>query len=181
MNDQKGFYHCFASGEHGDIFKFLMTDRGLDLSRGGGTPGRGGWRFLAAARCPSMKPRRRTRRACSMRMEEACRFFQASLSSREGDAARDLSGEAGLRAAEIQAFRLGYAPDSKSAPEKPSEPEGLYARRDARGRASDPWRGYRGPLRPLPRPLDFSDLDAKRRVIAFGGRALFWRASSPNI
>ena len=28
VNAQKGFYHCFASGEHGDIFKFLMqTER----------------------------------------------------------------------------------------------------------------------------------------------------------
>ncbi len=24
VNDQKGFYHCFSSGKHGDIFTFLM-------------------------------------------------------------------------------------------------------------------------------------------------------------
>ena len=29
VNDQKGFYHCFASGEHGDIFKFVMVTEGL--------------------------------------------------------------------------------------------------------------------------------------------------------
>src|SRR5271165_7083618 len=29
VNDQKGFYHCFASGEHGDIFAFLMKTEGL--------------------------------------------------------------------------------------------------------------------------------------------------------
>ena len=29
VNDAKGFYHCFASGEHGDIFKFVMTTEGL--------------------------------------------------------------------------------------------------------------------------------------------------------
>ena len=29
VNDQKGFYHCFASGEHGDIFTFLMKTEGL--------------------------------------------------------------------------------------------------------------------------------------------------------
>ncbi len=29
VNDQKGFYHCFASGEHGDIFKFLQVTEGL--------------------------------------------------------------------------------------------------------------------------------------------------------
>ena len=29
VNDQKGFYHCFASGAHGDIFKFVMSTEGL--------------------------------------------------------------------------------------------------------------------------------------------------------
>src|SRR3990170_7744909 len=29
VNDQKGFYHCFASGEHGDIFTFVMKTEGL--------------------------------------------------------------------------------------------------------------------------------------------------------
>src|SRR5262250_1017049 len=31
VNDQKGFYHCFASGEHGDIFKFLMITEGISF------------------------------------------------------------------------------------------------------------------------------------------------------
>src|SRR5688572_5531701 len=31
VNDQKGFYHCFATGEHGDIFTFLMKTEGLDF------------------------------------------------------------------------------------------------------------------------------------------------------
>ena len=31
VNDQKGFYHCFASGEHGDIFTFVMKTEGLEF------------------------------------------------------------------------------------------------------------------------------------------------------
>src|SRR5690606_22975666 len=31
VNDQKGFYHCFASGEHGDIFTFLIKTEGLSF------------------------------------------------------------------------------------------------------------------------------------------------------
>ena len=31
VNDQKGFYHCFASSEHGDIFTFLMKTEGLEF------------------------------------------------------------------------------------------------------------------------------------------------------
>src|ERR671914_462372 len=31
VNDQKGFYHCFASGEHGDIFSFVVKTEGLSF------------------------------------------------------------------------------------------------------------------------------------------------------
>src|SRR5215467_7621622 len=31
VNDSKGFYHCFASGEHGDIFTFVMKTEGLSF------------------------------------------------------------------------------------------------------------------------------------------------------
>ena len=31
VNDQKGFYHCFASGEHGDIFTFVMKTQNLSF------------------------------------------------------------------------------------------------------------------------------------------------------
>jgi DNA primase len=31
VNDHKGFYHCFASGEHGDIFAFVMKTEGLSF------------------------------------------------------------------------------------------------------------------------------------------------------
>ena len=29
VNDQKGFYHDFSSGKHGDVFTFLMETEGL--------------------------------------------------------------------------------------------------------------------------------------------------------
>ncbi|MCZ6764497.1 MAG: CHC2 zinc finger domain-containing protein [Alphaproteobacteria bacterium] len=31
VNDEKGFFHCFSSGEHGDIFGFLMKTEGLSF------------------------------------------------------------------------------------------------------------------------------------------------------
>src|SRR5450631_4454298 len=31
VNDQKGFYHCFSSGKHGDQFRFLMETEGLSF------------------------------------------------------------------------------------------------------------------------------------------------------
>ena len=32
VNDQKGFYHCFSSGKHGDIFSFVMETEGLSFA-----------------------------------------------------------------------------------------------------------------------------------------------------
>src|SRR5580704_17624081 len=32
VNDQKGFYHCFSSGKHGDIFSFMMEVEGVRFS-----------------------------------------------------------------------------------------------------------------------------------------------------
>ncbi len=29
VNDEKGFYHCFSTGEHGNIFDFLMKTKSL--------------------------------------------------------------------------------------------------------------------------------------------------------
>lgn len=31
VNDAKGFYHCFASRNHGDVFKFLMDTEGVSM------------------------------------------------------------------------------------------------------------------------------------------------------
>src|SRR5215212_9209121 len=31
VNDQKGFYHCFSSGKHGDIFSFVIETEGLSF------------------------------------------------------------------------------------------------------------------------------------------------------
>ena len=33
VNDQKGFYHDFSSGKHGDIISFLMETEGVWLHR----------------------------------------------------------------------------------------------------------------------------------------------------
>jgi DNA primase len=31
VNDQKGFYHCFSTGKHGDIFRFLMETEAISF------------------------------------------------------------------------------------------------------------------------------------------------------
>ena len=47
-------------------------------------------------------------------LEEACRFFEAMLAGREGSAARAYLERRGVQVSEVKAFRLGFAPDSRS-------------------------------------------------------------------
>jgi DNA primase len=171
VNDQKGFYHCFASSEHGDIFKFVMTTEGLSFPEA--------VERLAAEAGVSLPPPVPVDEVRASReerlfhvMEEACRFFQEELSSREGTTARDYLERRGLRAAEIQGFRLGYAPDSKTALKSHLSQRG-YTLADMQEAGllihgediAVPYDRFRGRLM-------FPIMDSKRRAIAFGGRAL---------
>src|SRR6201981_2300993 len=48
VNDQKGFYHDFSSGKHGDIIAFLMETEGVSFTEAGeGLGGMGGLAFPA--------------------------------------------------------------------------------------------------------------------------------------
>jgi DNA primase len=171
VNDQKGFYHCFASGEHGDIFKFLMQTEGLTfpeaverLAAEAGVP------------LPAPMPMDEAKASHEARLhatcEEACSFFQASLLSGEGSAARGYLERRGIQLSEVETFRLGYAPDSKISLKmhlsrrgfsgEEMQDAGLVVHGDDIAVPYDRFRGR----------LVFPILDAKRRVIAFGGRAL---------
>ena len=92
VNDQKGFYHCFSSGKHGDVFTFLMETEGPELPRG---RREARWRsWLAHARSPTRNTsaptrsgsvfsmRSKRRRGCSRRRSKhargAMRFFMPS-------------------------------------------------------------------------------------------------------
>jgi len=62
VNDQKGFYHDFSSGQHGDVFSFLMETQGLAfpeaVERLAG---------MAGLPCRSNRPKRRRRSASAAR------------------------------------------------------------------------------------------------------------------
>lgn len=171
VNDRKGFYHCFASGEHGDIFTFLIKTEGLtfydaveQLASEAGV----------ALPAPAPADKEKTNRYERLRevLEEACGFFEAALRGREGSEARAYLEQRAVALSEIRSFRLGFAPDAKSA---------LKAHLLARGYTLEemqeagllifgddipvPYDRFRG-------RLIFPIADAKQRVIAFGGRSL---------
>ena len=145
VNDQKGFYHCFASGEHGDIFKFIMQTEGLSFSEAvERLAGEAGVSLPAPEPVDEVKASHEQRLFDAL--EEACRFFQAALASLQGTAARAYLDKRGVQQSEIAAFRLGFAPDSKSALKAHLVQKGFTLAEMQELRAVDPWRGYRRPL-----------------------------------
>src|SRR5512145_2882860 len=106
VNDHKGFYHCFASGEHGDIFTFLMKTEGLAfpeaverLAQEAGVP-----MPKAGPRDAEVEDRRG--RLYELLAASAA-FFEKQLGGLHGQVARQYLGKRGLDPVAIARFRLG--------------------------------------------------------------------------
>lgn len=174
VNDQKGFYHCFASGEHGDIFTFLMKTEGLSFPEAVERLAEEAGVSLPkpAPRDPGFEAHEDERARLYRLLEVSAQFFVECLHSREGrNASSYLSGR-GLNPDTAAAFRLGYAPNDRSRLKAHLASEG-FSERDMItsgmliGGADIPTSYDRFRNR-----LMFPIRDARGRVIAFGGRAL---------
>lgn len=171
VNDQKGFFHDFSSGKHGDGFTFLMETEGLSFPEA--------VERLAAAAGLQMPVETKEQREQDARratlgeaLEWAAGFFDKQLAGPAGREARSYLDRRRISPASREKFRLGYAPSER------------HALRDylaARG-ASVEIMIEAGLLihgDDIPVPYDrfrnrvmFPICDRGGRVIAFGGRAM---------
>jgi DNA primase len=171
VNDQKGFYHDFSSGKHGDIISFLMETEGV-----GFTEAVERLASMAGVPLPAVTPdaarHEQRRKTLYDVMELAAKFFADMLASRNGAKARGYLGDRGISPATQLQFRIGYAPGER------------FALKEHLGSQNIPVEDmveagllYSGDDIPLPydRFRDramFPITDLRGRVIAFGGRAL---------
>jgi DNA primase len=114
VNDDKGFYHCFGCGAHGDAIRFLTDQRGM--------PFMDAVKELAAKAgmevpAPDPKAKERADRAASLTdvMASVATWYSEQLSGPAGAEARDYLKRRGIDGDTIQRFGLGFAPDSRSA------------------------------------------------------------------
>ena len=169
--DRKGRYHCFGCGVSGDHFRFLTEHDGLSFPEAvekiagmAGVP--------MPARDPQQEKREKERASLTDVMELATAFFQERLQSSDGAKARAYLRERGLTSATQQAFRLGYAPDSRNALKEHLASRGVEkAQMEACGLI------YSGPDAPVAHDrfrdrIMFPIPDSRGRIIAFGGRAM---------
>src|SRR5215831_8213611 len=112
VNDQKGSWFDFASGQNGDVFKFIMLTEGLSfpeaverLAQEAGLP------LPPVGRMERAREDERTRLYALM--DAALAFFEAQLA--QSAPARRYLDRRGLSVDSITRFRLGYAPNPRFA------------------------------------------------------------------
>jgi DNA primase len=171
VNDQKGFFHDFSSGKHGDIFGFVMETEGVAFPEAVERLAQ-----LAGVPLPKVshedEQRDARRKTLHDVMELAAKFFEATLASRSGAKARGYLADRGLDSATQLKFRLGYATNERFALKEHLGSHGIPVEDMVEA-------GLLVSGDDIPLPFDrfrdrvmFPITDLRGRVIAFGGRAL---------
>ena len=169
VNPERQSWHCFgACSTGGDAFSFVMRHQNIEFGEA--------LRILAQKAGVELSQRgrqdsdRRDKLHAVNRL--AASWYQERLKSPEGKAALDYLKERGVSLEMIEAFQLGYSPDSwdalkiyltrMGAPENDVVEAGLIYRNDESGRTWDFFRDR----------LMFPIHDRQGNVIGFGGRQL---------
>lgn len=114
VNDHKGSWFDFSSGQNGDIFKFLMLTEGLSFPEAVERLAEEAGLQLPKASPREMEVQDQRARLHAL-LDTAALFFEAQLKGAVGVQARQYLDKRGLTPAAIATFRLGYAPNSRSA------------------------------------------------------------------
>lgn len=171
VNDDKGFYHDFSSGKHGDVISFLQETERLSfveaVQRLAGEAG-----MALPAEDPQAAEREARKQGLTDWMDLAQKWFAANLRRSPGKAVREYLEKRGLPEDQWERFGLGYAPNDR---------EGLknaLVQRGARpgdlveaGMLIAP-EGGGSPYDRFRDRLMFPILDARGRIVSFGGRAM---------
>nr|WP_312446969.1 DNA primase [Brevundimonas naejangsanensis] len=171
VNDDKGFFHDFSSGKHGDVITFLQETERLSfveaVSRLAGEAG-----MQLPAEDPHAAEREQKRQGLADWMDLAQKWFAANLRRNVGKAAREYLEKRGLPEDQWERFGLGYAPNDR---------EGLKQALVQRGARSGDLveaglliapEGGGQPYDRFRDRLIFPILDARGRIVSFGGRAM---------
>lgn len=171
VNDDKGFFHCFASGKHGDIINFLQETERLSFTeaveRLAGEAG-----MALPARSLEHAAQDRQRLALTELLEQAAAWFEAQLRRPIGEGARAYLQKRAIPPEVWGDYRLGYAPSDRTALKdhlitKGAMPDDLVRA----GLIAVPAAGG-APVDFFNDRIIFPILDGRGRLVSFAGRAL---------
>jgi DNA primase len=168
--EDKGFFHCFGCGAHGDAIGFVMRSENVDfieaIERLAG---------IAGVQVPQQTPQEREKAQRQKTLLEAlaaaAKFYEERLWAPAGLRGREYLASRGLDEETMRRFRLGWAGEDRNALRRALTPEfplpllmeaGLLHASDYGGEPYDYFRER----------VIFPIGDRAGRVIAFGGRAL---------
>src|SRR5712671_5779441 len=168
--EDKGFFHCFGCGAHGDAIGYLMRAENLDfieaIERLAAEAG-----LAVPQQTPQDRERAQRQKTLLEALAAAADFYEQRLWSSAGGRARDYLAARGLDEETIRRFGLGWASDDRQALRRALSSEfpealliegGLLRRPEGGGEPYDYFRGR----------VLFPIGDRAGRVIAFGGRTM---------
>ena len=171
VNDQKGFFHDFSSGKHGDGFSFLMETEGLSFPEA--------VERLATLAGLSMPVETKEQREAEEKratltdaLEWAAVFFQKQLLAPPGAPARIYLDQRQISSAARHDFRLGYASSERHALRDHLAAMGVSVDTMIEAGLLIHGDDIAVPFDRFRKRLMFPICDLSGRVIAFGGRAM---------
>ena len=109
VSEDKGFYHCFGCGEHGDIISFVMKSENVDFMTAIKELA-----DMAGIKMPEIKQKTPEQKQAEENYiqitESATKIYQDLLYTDAGKVALDYIKKRGFSDEMIKKYRLGYAP-----------------------------------------------------------------------
>ena len=171
VNDEKGFFHDFSSGKHGDLISFLQETERLSFVEAVERLASEAGVALPAVDARAVE-QDKARQTLSDWLGLATKWFEAELRRPVGAEARAYLIRRGLPESEWARFRLGYSPQGRTALKdylvakgaSPAElvETGLLIAPEDGGAPYDRFRER----------IIFPITDARGRVVSIGGRAM---------
>ncbi len=166
VNEEKGFYHCFGCGEHGDIISFTMKTNNVEFKEAITELA-----SMAGLKMPDYKPKpeaqiRREESYLEISQKAAALYAQ-SLFTPDGEVALSYIRKRGFTDEMIKKYGIGYAPKNNLIASKFSN-----AKRDNLLATGLCRVGNYGPYDFFRDKLMFPIHNARGQIVAFSGRSL---------
>src|SRR5699024_9332382 len=174
VRPQHGYFHCFSTGEGGDVFAFLMKMEHIGFVEAvEQLADRIGYRISYEGGGQVIQRDRGTRSRLAQANSAAQKFYaERFMQDPEAEPARQFLLARGLDMAQAERFGCGFAPAGWETMSKCLMPQGFEARELAAAGLSKP--SARGALIDrFPRRLLWPIRDLAGAVIGFGARKLF--------
>ena len=166
VNEDKGFYHCFGCGEHGDIISFVMKSENMDFKNAIKELA-----DMAGLKMPDYKPKTQQQIDAEENYikitDESAKIYQNLLYSESGKIALEYIKKRGFSDEMIKKYRIGYAPKNNIISSKFSniKIDKLTATGLVRVGEYGPYDFFRDKLM-------FPIFNAHNQIVAFSGRSL---------